>query len=311
MENETKNRLDRLPTSGIWSAALTPLKADFSIDCAHLVRHVTFLLEKGCHGIGLFGTTGEANAFSTSERMSALESLLAEGVSPNTLMIGTGCCASTDTVALTRHAIEHGVTKILTLPPFYYKNVTDNGLFCSFAEVIDRTASDDLELYLYHFPAMSQTPISANLIAMLCERFPKIIAGIKDSSGDLNHSLELVSQFPGISIFTGDETYLLATLEKGCAGCISATANANPNGIRQIFDSYLSGDSSVQALQKQAVAIRDVFGRHPLVPALKQHAAWSSGDDGWLRLRPPLMLLKEKATATLHSDLSMLPVAPR
>jgi 4-hydroxy-tetrahydrodipicolinate synthase len=226
-------------------------------------------------------------------------------------MIGTGCCALTDTVALTRHAIEHGVTKILALPPFYYKNVTDNGLFLSFGEVIDRTASDKLDLYLYHFPAMSQTPISANLIAMLCEYFPKTIAGIKDSSGDLEHSLELASRFPDIAIFPGNETHLLATLKKGCAGCISATANANPRGIRNIFDNCLSGDSSVHALQEQAFAIREVFGRHPLVSALKQHAAWLTDDDNWLRLRPPLTALEEGAATVLRTDLDALAVSPR
>ena len=146
MEKDIQNQLDQLPARGIWSAALTPLKSDLSIDCAHLAQHAKFLLDNGCHGIGLFGTTGEANAFSVTERMTALESLLTDGLSPNILMIGTGCCALTDTVALTRHAIEHGVTKILALPPFYYKNVTDRGLFNSFEEVIDRTASGDLEL---------------------------------------------------------------------------------------------------------------------------------------------------------------------
>ena len=311
MKKDIQNRLDQLPARGIWSAALTPLKADLSIDCAHLGKHAKFLLDNGCHGIGLFGTTGEANAFSAAERMTALESLLADGLSPNTLMIGTGCCALTDTVALTRHAIEHGVTKILALPPFYYKNVTDIGLFRSFGEVIDRTASDNLELYLYHFPAMSQTPISANLIAMLCEHFPKTIAGVKDSSGDLEHSLELASRFPNIAIFPGNETHLLATLEKGCAGCISATANANPRGIRNIFDNCLSGDSSVHALQEQAFAIREVFGRHPLVSALKQHAAWLTGDDSWLRLRPPLTALEEDAATVLRTDLDALAVSPR
>ena len=310
MENNIQNRLDQLPASGIWSAALTPLKADLSIDCTQFARHANYLLDKGCHGIGIFGTTGEANAFSVVERMTALESLLTEGISPHILMIGTGCCALTDTVALTRHAIEHGVKKILALPPFYYKNVTDDGLFRSFSEVIDRTASDNLELYLYHFPAMSQTPISANLISTLCDHFPKIIGGVKDSSGDLNHSLELASQFPDLAIFPGNETHLLGTLENGCAGCISATANANPRGIRKIFDGCLNGDSSVHALQDQAFAIREVFGRHPLVSALKQHAAWSTGDNAWLRLRPPLTTLEEDTATVLRTDLGALSVSP-
>jgi 4-hydroxy-tetrahydrodipicolinate synthase len=311
MKMNIQDRLDQLPAKGVWSAALTPLNVDLSIDRAHLNRHAKFLLDNGCHGIGLFGTTGEANAFSVSERMTALESLLAAGFSPDVLMIGTGCCALTDTVALTRHAIDHGVTKILALPPFYYKNVTDSGLFRSFEEMIDRTASDKLKLYLYHFPVMSQTPISANLIAMLCDRFPTTIAGVKDSSGDLEHTLELASHFPSLAIFPGNETHLLAALQKGCAGCISATANANPLGIRKIFDSCLTGNKSTQALQDDAFAIREVFGRHPLVSALKQHAAWLTGDDSWLRLRPPLTALEKDAATVLRTDLDALAVSPR
>jgi 4-hydroxy-tetrahydrodipicolinate synthase len=310
MLDRPQDHLNQLPASGIWSAALTPLKVDLSIDCAHLARHATFLLNNGCHGIGLFGTTGEANSFSAPERMLALESLLAEGISPDILMVGTGCCALTDTVALSKHAIEHGVTKILALPPFYYKEVADNGLFRSFSEVIDRTASNDLELYLYHFPAVSQTPISANLIAMLCEYYPKIICGIKDSSGDLDHCLKLISRFPELAIFPGNENHLLAALEKGCAGCISATANANSHGIRKIFDSWLDGDSSVYTHQDEACAVRKAFGRHALVSALKQHAAWSSGDDSWLRLRPPLTALEESAAKMLRLELDSLVDSP-
>ena len=146
---------------------------------------------------------------------------------------------------------------------------------------------------------------------MLNDHFPEAIAGVKDSSCDLQHSRELASRFPHISIFPGDETHLHATLEKGCAGCISATANANPRGIRNIFDNCLSGDSSVHALQEQAFAIREVFGRHPLVSALKQYAALSSCDDAWLRLRPPLTTLDEEAAAMLRSDLDALAVSPR
>ena len=308
MDHDIKHHLDQLPASGVWCAVLTPLQADLSIDNVRLAQHARALLDNGCHGIGLFGTTGEANTFSVEERMATLESLLSDGLSPSTLMVGTGCCAFNDTVSLTRHAIEHGVKKILMLPPFYYKNVADVGLFRSFAQVIDRVARDDLELYLYHFPAQSQTPISANLIDLLCEEFPGTIAGVKDSSSDLEHTLKLASQFPQIAIFPGNETHLLATLENGCAGCISGIANANPQSTRKIFDSCLSGDLSVYMLQEQALAIREVFGRYPLISALKQHAAWSSGDDAWLRLRPPLTPLDNKAAAALQSDLLSLGV---
>ena len=311
MNNINRERLLKLPVCGVWSAILTPLTPDLSIDYARLAEHAKFLLEQGCHGIGLFGTTGEANSFSLNERMNGLESILKSGTSADRIMVGTGCCALPDTVALTKHAITNGIKRILLLPPFYYKNVKDEGLFNSFSEVIEQTQSNALELYLYHFPAMSQIPISTDLIARLCEAFPKIIAGVKDSSGDLNHNLELASQFPELSILPGNEAHLLAGLEQGCAGVISATANANSQGIRNVFDSWLNGGAEAIDLQKHAFAIREVFGHHPLVPALKQYTSWQSSDDNWLRIRPPLTNLAMEDIEILRSELGSLAVSPQ
>ena len=310
MDNVKQKRLLGLPAHGVWRAALTPLSSDLSIDCAGLLDYANFLLKRGCHGIGLFGTTVEANSFALKERMNGLESLLKGGISPNSIMVGTGCCAGPDTVALTQHALAHGVHRILLLPPFYYKKVSDEGLFNSFAEIIDRTASAKLELYLYHFPAMSQTPISIGLISKLREAFPNLIAGGKDSSGNLDHSLALASEFPDLAIFPGNETYLLAALEGGCAGVISPTANANSQGIRDIFNGWLNGNTQTMNLQEHAFAIREVFGRHPLVSALKQHASWQFRHDSWLRLRPPLTNLALPDLETLRSDLAALAVSP-
>ena len=186
--------------------------------------------------------------------MNLLEALIAGDISPARLMPGTGTCALPETVRLTKHAVARGCAGVLMLPPFYYKNVKDEGLFNSFSKIIEQTQSNALELYLYHFPAMSQAPISSDLIAKLCEAFPKIIAGVKDSSGDLDHNLELASQFPELSILPGNETHLLAGLEQGCAGVISATANANSQGIRNVFDSWLNGNAEAINLQNNATA---------------------------------------------------------
>ncbi|MBL09880.1 MAG: dihydrodipicolinate synthase family protein [Acidiferrobacteraceae bacterium] len=311
MKNIKKEQLLKLPSYGVWSAALTPLNADLSIDHGQLVAHARFLLDQGCHGIGLFGTTGEANSFSIQERMEALEFILKNGLSTESFMVGTGCCALSDTVQLTQHAIDHGITKILLLPPFYYKNVSDDGLFNAFAEVVDRLTYEKLEIYLYHFPAMSQIPLSINLITKLCAALPDVIAGIKDSSGSLDHSLELASNFPTLSIFPGNETHLLATLGNGCAGVISATANANAKGIRQIFDGWLNENTETPTLQEHALSIRETFGRHALVPALKEYAHWSSKNKSWLRMRPPLAPLSPEESKTLHTELSALSIAPK
>jgi len=297
---------DNKQAAGVWCASLTPLNADLSIDLNHLVEHIQFLLDNGIDGIGLFGTTGEANSFSVHERRAALEGILRGGIPAKALMVGTGCSALTDTTELTRHAIECGATKVLALPPFYYKKVTDSGLFDSFSEIIDRTQSDHLELYLYHFPIMSQIPISATLIAKLEKAFPNFIAGVKDSSSDLEHTINLANQFPNLAILPGNETHLLAALNHGATGCISATANANPQGIRKIYDGWMKQEEGIEHLQAQALAIRTAFGKHQLVSALKQYAAWSTSNESWLRFRPPLRPLEANESTILRSDLDRL-----
>ena len=169
----------------ILAASLTPLDNNQSIDKRRFADHVQHLLDNGCNGVLLFGTTGEANSFTVFERQAALESLLKSGIPPATLMVGTGCCALPDTLALTRHALEHGVHRAVVLPPFYYKTATDDGLYDTFAALIDQVGDPALRVYLYHFPKMAVVGFSSELIARLVAKFPEQIAGIKDSTGNL------------------------------------------------------------------------------------------------------------------------------
>lgn len=269
---------------GLWAPSVTPFDSDDNIDTDRLASHVAWLLEFGCHGVVLFGTTGEASSFTLSERKKALESLLSSGVDSGRLAVGTGCTAVRDTIDLTSHALGLGVNRVLVLPPFYLKPVTREGLIRSFAEVIDGVASDSLELFAYHFPRLSGVPISPSVLNDLHKRFGPTIAGVKDSTGDAGSLTAFLDECPQLDVFPGTETLLLAGLRRGSAGVITAGANVNPALLRQIYDAPEQAD----ALQDKATAIRTEIQRHGNVHAIKALLAHYHHDPAWLRVRAPL-----------------------
>ncbi len=290
--------------AGVWSPALTPFDRDLAPDGPRFVSHVDWLLQNGCHGVAVFGTTSEATSLSVAERIGLLEKLLEAGVEPARLMVGTGCAALPDTVNLTARAAELGCNRVLMLPPFYYKGVSEQGLFDSYSQVIERVGRSDLQVYFYHFPRLSGVPITAGLIARLLGAYPDTIAGLKDSSGDGDNTAELIRRFPDLAIFPGSETFLLAMLEKGGAGCITASANANPWAIRRVWDAFGAGDTDVAALQAGIDATRHAIEAHPMVPALKYIAAHHRADPAWRRVRPPLVALDDDAGEPLLAALA-------
>jgi len=288
--------------SGVLSPVVTPFNADFSIDADRFVRHCQWLLSNGV-GLAVFGTNSEANSLAVGERLELLDRLVDGGTDPSRMMPGTGCCALDDTVRLTAHAVKRGCAGVLMLPPFYYKGVSDEGLFRSFAEVIERVGDERLRIYLYHIPPVSQVPISLALIERLLDRYPKNIAGVKDSSGDWNNTKAMLDRFAprGFDVFAGSESFLLANMRNGGKGCISATANVNPAAIHNLFQQWKS--DGADALQSQLDAIRATFQKFPMIPALKAAVARWGGDPGWARVRPPLVELDANQTATLIAEL--------
>lgn len=288
---------------GVWVPLLTPLHGDLSIDTPRLASHARWCLDRGCHGIALFGTTGEANSFTVAERMSALEALLADGIEPQRLMIGSGCCALPDSIRLTRHAAELGCYKVLVLPPFYYKQVTDEGLLRAYAGLIEGVGEARLQLLLYHFPGMSGIPISARLIGDLGARFPRNLVGIKDSTGDWENTAALIEAFPDLCVFPGTETLLLDALGAGGCGCITATANINAGPIRAVFDAWLADDGRQARAQEAIDRIRATIDARPMIPALKQVVAHNLHDPAWREVRPPLLPLAADACAALIAEL--------
>lgn len=294
------------PIHGVWSPVLVPVREDFSIDTERFIAHARWLLEQGCHGLALFGTTSEANSFSLEERMGLLEAALEAGIDPEQMMVGTGCCALTDSERLTRHALEHGCNKVLMLPPFYYKGVSDAGLYRSYATVIDRVGNENLRVLFYHFPKLSGVPITTGLIELLLADYPGIIAGLKDSSGDWSNTADLIERFPEMCIFPGSERYLRQGLDNGGAGCITATANVNAAGARAVWDAWKDAAGDLDARDEMLVAVRGAIEAYPLIPAQKFLLARHRKDPQWLRVRPPLLDLDDSDGAALLESLAKL-----
>ena len=297
-----------LPTTfkgptGVFSAALTPLTAELMPDHAEFAAHAKWLLAEGCDGIAMLGTTGEANSFSAEERMALLEATVAAGVAPGALLPGTGVAAFTETVALTKHALSCGVTTVVMLPPFYYKGVSDDGVYAAYSEILQRIGDSRLRVVLYHIPQMSAVPISHAVIARLIEAFPETVVGIKDSSGDLANMEAMAAKFPGFSVLAGADPAMLPLRRKGGAGCITATSNLVARDLAFVFRHALdeAKNAEVDAAQARVVAARAKASRFAQMASLKAMTAQRTGNPGWMRLRPPLLPLTEAEAAALAS----------
>ena len=294
------NTKDRI--TGVLSPVVTPFKADLSPDPERFIRQCRWLLSQDV-GLAVFGTNSEANSLSTDEKVELLDRLAGAGVDPARMMPGTGCCALTDSVRLTAHAMKLGCGGALMLPPFYYKGVSDDGLFKNFAEIIERVGDRRLRIYLYHIPPVSQVAITLPLIERLLKAYPGIVAGAKDSSGDWNNTKAYLDNFAkqGFDVFPGSETFLLQGMRAGGVGCISATANVNPGAIARLFATWKAEDADTQ--QGRLNEIRTIFARQPMIPALKAAIAHYGGDASWATVRPPLVELTPQQKSSLAADL--------
>jgi 4-hydroxy-tetrahydrodipicolinate synthase len=287
---------------GVLSPVVTPFKADLSPDPERFIRHCRWLLSQNV-GLAAFGTNSEANSLSADERIDLLDGIIAAGLDPGRMMPGTGCCALTDTVRLTAHAMKVGCAGVLMLPPFYYKGVSDEGLFRSFAEVIERVGDRRLRVYLYHIPPVAQVSITLTLIERLLKAYPDNVAGIKDSGGDWANTKAVLDAFgrSGFDVFPGSETFLLAAMRAGAVGCISATANVNPGPIARLHATWQAPDADQQ--QQRLDEIRSIMQGYVMIPALKAALAHWSGDPAWGTVRPPLVGLTADEAADLVTKL--------
>jgi 4-hydroxy-tetrahydrodipicolinate synthase len=268
--------------SGVIAAVATPITEDGSPDLARAVKLARYLLDNGCDGLNVLGTTGEATSFSLDERKSVMDAYKANGLPLERLMVGTGAAAVADAVALTRHAASLGFAGALVLPPFYYKGVPDDGLFAYINTLVKATAQQPIPIYLYHFPAMSGLPWHVALIKRLLEAFPARIVGLKDSSGDMAYARSAAAISKDFAVFPSTEAALIEARGGAFAGCISATANLNPDLCAR---AWAQGD---MAALDAAVAIRKLFDGKALVSGVKALLGHIHGDPALARVKPPL-----------------------
>ena len=241
------------------------------------------------------------------ERSLLLDALIAAGIDLSRVMPGTGCCSITETVKLTAEAVKHGCAGVLMLPPFYYKGVSEEGLYRYFSEVVQRVGDARLKIYLYHIPPVAMVGITTGLVERLLKAYPDTIAGMKDSSGDWNNTKLFLDAFTktGFDVFVGSESFLLANMRNGGAGTISATANVNPAAIYKLYTDWKNADADDQ--QARLNVVRDVFERRqPMIAALKQAIAIYANDPDWATVRPPLLELSEEQAKTLREELKAI-----
>jgi 4-hydroxy-tetrahydrodipicolinate synthase len=298
----------------VFAPVVTPFKDDLSPDSQRLIAHCKWLLSQNC-GLAVFGTNSEANSLSMEERAMLLDELVAAGINASHMMPGTGCCSIVETVKLTVQAIEHGCAGVLMLPPFYYKDVSEEGLYRYFSEVVQRVGDARLQIYLYHIPPVAVVGITTGLVERLLAAYPSAIAGMKDSSGDWNNTRMFLDLFATASpartsfdVFVGSESFLLANMRNGGVGTISATANVNPAAIYELYRTWKTADDADQQQAKLNV-VRQVFSSRKfpsMIAALKQSIAIYADDPVWAKVRPPLVELTPEQADTLAEELSAI-----
>ena len=294
---------------GVLAPVLTPFRADFSPDNQRFIAHCQWLLSQNC-GLAVFGTTSEANSLALEERATLLDELVAAGVDRARVIVGTGFCSLTDTARLTSQAVKHGCAGVLMLPPFYYKSVSEEGLYRYFSEIVQRVADPRLRIYLYHIPPVAVIGLTVGLVERLLKSYPDAIAGMKDSSGDWNNTRLYLDAFAtsGFDVFVGSESFLLANMRNGGVGTISATANVNPAAIHTLYAEWKNADADEQ--QANLNGVRETFGKkYPLISALKQALAINRDDPAWRRVRPPLVELTADQAQTLSAELKAISFA--
>lgn len=298
---------------GIYAAAVSPFNVDGSLNAGKLIAYCQHLMsDGGCDGVAPTGTTGEGTSIAMSDRLALPGAFAEAGIASDRVIFGTGAPASGDCVALSRAAIEAGFPNVLVLPPFYYKNPSDDGLYAYFANLVEKIGRDDLRVYLYHFPMMSATPLSTSLVVRLRDAFGPVIAGLKDSSGDFEQSRAFLEATGGVAqdfdVFPSSEAMLWDGKALGAAGVISGSTNAF--GAKAQTALQAAEGAARSAAMSDVRAARTMASKYPLMATMKQIEAWRSGDDNWTRMAPPLVPLTAAQKTALRADLDALETTP-
>jgi 4-hydroxy-tetrahydrodipicolinate synthase len=293
------------PIRGVLVPLLTPFNDDMTVATGLYVEHAKWLLDQGCAGLVPFGTTGEALSVGIDERIAAVRALVDGGIDPSLMIPGTGLSNVADTARLSRACLDLGCSGVMTLPPFYYKGVSEEGLYRHFVQLLG-AIGEDARIFLYHIPPIAIVGIPTALAARLHAEFPEQIVGIKDSSGEWENTRGLLD-IDGLVVYPGSELPLIDALELGAPGCISATANLNGGAIAQLIDAYFDGDTIlVSELQQEVRRFRLLIQDYAPIPAQKRLLALVTGDERWANVRPPLIEMPgeqgRKLLSTLRSE---------
>ena len=289
----------------VLSPVLTPFKADGSPDAQKLLKQCQWLAANGV-GQAIFGTNSEANSMSATQKMNTLTTLIEGGLNPEHMMPGTGSTSVESTYRMTVHALSYKCAGVLMLPPFYYKDVTDDGLFAYFSEVIQKVGDAGLQIYIYNIPPVTKINLSLALLERLHKEYSKTVVGIKDSSGDWEYTESVIKLLApsGFRVYAGSETFLMRTLRAGGVGCISATANVNPKAIADLATHWR--ESNADQRQDALDQVRSIFAKYQMIAGMKTAVAHYSKDSEWLRVRPPLLQLSAGQRAELLGKLQKI-----
>jgi len=290
--------------TGVMTPILTPFNDDLSFAPDLYISHAKWLLEQGIHFISPFGTTGEALSMTVTERMAAVDGLVNDGIDPTVLMPGAGLCNLDDTVTLCRHAIEKGCRAVMTLPPFFYKNASDNGLYAYFVRLIETVNSPDLRICMYHIPPLAGIGFSPSLAGRLAGDFPDIFVAYKDSSGDFENTKAVIDAAPRVAVFPGSELFLKEGIEHGGMGCISATCNVNPAAIRYVYDVATGAQTDdLDKINNEMVDFRKTVEGYGPIPAMKGMLAVKRGEPRWRNVRAPIVPASSPNTEKLLQEI--------
>lgn len=289
--------------SGVFAASLTPLKPDLSCDVQAMAEHCKELINRGCSGVAIFGTTGEGSSFSVHEKKKVMKSLIDSGIAPEKLIIAVSSCPIPDVVELAQEALKLGCAALLIVPPFFYKSVDEAGVAAFYREVILRVGNPALRIILYHIPQFSGVPFTLNLIRRLLEEFPEQVFGLKESEGNLLLVGEILKQFPHFNVYAGNEVQLSEAARLGAAGSISGMANLFPELLQSLY--AFGKDPSKRNDKEKIDAIRQLVRHYPFIAAFKGVMEIKKGS-AWHALRPPLMPLDKDQQRALYDELSKI-----
>ncbi len=276
--------------SGVYSAALTPINRDLSINKDLYLRHCQYLMKQGHDGLAIFGTTGEANSFSIKEKSNTIDYLISNRIDPNILIPGTGSSSVEDSIFMTKHSVKHGVKAVLLLPPFYYKNVSDEGVINFFRKIIESVGVNDFKYILYNIPQHSKVEINFNVLEQLLKLYPENIVGIKDSSGDIDNMFKMIKYFDNLAVFSGHDGLALRVCKRGGAGAITAGSNIAGKLLSFIIHNYkrereIENFSDLQSLLEQ---IRETLTTSEPISTMKAYFSLIDNIEEWNLLMPPL-----------------------